>query len=459
MTRRVLVVDDDPEMCAMVASGLQAYETRTCTSVASAFEVLEADDFDVVVTDLRMPRVGGLELCRRVVASRPDTPVIVITAFGSMETAIEAIRAGAYDFVTKPFELAALRMAVRKAVEHRDLSKRVHRLEQALRESRAMDDMLGASPAMRRLFDLLERVSPSDSTVLITGESGTGKELVARALHRRSVRAHRPFIAINCAAMPESLLESELFGHVKGAFTDARSDRVGVFQRADGGTIFLDEIGELPLGLQPKLLRVLQERTIRPVGGGQEMPFDARVIAATHRDLEAAVEDGRFREDLFYRVNVIQIGVPPLRARGNDILLLAQHFIERFAAITERPVTGILPAAAEKMLAYHWPGNVRELQNCIERAVTLCRFAELTVEDLPDKIRDSRPSRLVLDTEDLSELVPMEEVERRYVLRVFEAAGQNKSFAAKILGFNRKTLYRKLRRWGAIDAEPGEDKE
>jgi two-component system response regulator HydG len=257
--------------------------------------------------------------------------------------------------------------------------------------------------------------------------------------------------------MPEPLLESELFGYVKGAFTDAKSDREGLFHRAHGGTLFLDEIGELPLALQPKLLRVLQERSIRPVGGRDESPFDARVVAATNRDLEAAVEDGRFREDLFYRINVIQISVPPLRARGNDILLLARHFIERYATISGKSVRGILPAAAERMLAYAWPGNVRELQNCIERAVTLCRFSDLTAEDLPDKVRDARPARMVLDTDDLSELVTMEEVERRYVLRVFEVAGQNKSLAAKLLGFNRKTLYRKLRRWGAVEPDPRED--
>ncbi|HET6585661.1 MAG TPA: sigma-54 dependent transcriptional regulator [Nannocystaceae bacterium] len=459
MSRRVLVVDDDAEMCAMVSRGLQSagYATETCGSVAVALECLEVGDFDAILTDLRMPKASGLDLCRSVVANRPDIPVIVLTAFGSMETAIEAIRAGAYDFVTKPVELDSLRIAVRRAVEHRDLAKRVDRLEQALRETRAMDEMLGTSPAMRRVFDLVERVAPSDSTVLTTGESGTGKELVARALHRRSPRASGPFIAINCAAMPESLLESELFGHVKGAFTDAKGDREGLFQRAHGGTLFLDEIGELPLGLQPKLLRVLQERAIRQVGGREEIPFDARVIAATNRDLEAAVEDGRFREDLYYRINVIQIPVPPLRARGNDVLLLARHFMERNAKISGKSVRGFLPAAAERLLAYVWPGNVRELQNCIERAVTLCRYSEITVEDLPDKIRDSRPSRLVLDTDDLSQLVPMEEIERRYVLRVFEAVGQNKSLAAKTLGFNRKTLYRKLQRWGAIEADHDQD--
>ncbi len=445
----------------MVARGLQSagYTTDTCTSVATAIESLDATDFDAVLTDLRMPRAGGLELCRHVVASRPDVPVIVLTAFGSMQTAIEAIRAGAYDFVTKPVELDTLRIAVRRAVEHRDLTKRVERLEHALQESRSMDEMLGASPAMRRVFDLVERVAAADSTVLTTGESGTGKELVARALHRRSPRHAGPFVAINCAAMPESLLESELFGHVKGSFTDAKADREGLFQRAHGGTLFLDEIGELPLGLQPKLLRVLQERVIRPVGGREELPFDARVVAATNRDLEAAVEEGRFREDLFYRVNVIQIAVPPLRTRGNDVLLLARHFMERYATLAGKSVRGILPAAAERLLAYLWPGNVRELQNCIERAVTLCRFSEITVEDLPDKIRDSRPSRMILDTGDLSQLLPMEEIERRYVLRVFEAMGQNKSLAAKTLGFNRKTLYRKLQRWGVGGSDPDDDSE
>jgi DNA-binding NtrC family response regulator len=288
--------------------------------------------------------------------------------------------------------------------------------------------------------------------VLITGESGTGKELVARALHQRGTRSRAPFVAINCAAVPEALLESELFGHAKGAFTDARSDRIGLFAQAEGGTLFLDEIGELPLGLQPKLLRALQERTVRPLGGNSEVAFDARIVAATNRDLETEVAEGRFREDLFYRIHVLEIATPPLRICGNDVLTLAHRFMEQFALAQGKPITGLMPATAEKLLAYPWPGNVRELQNTIERAVTLCRHSHLMVDDLPAKVRDHEQSRLVL-TMDPSDMVPMEEIERRYVTHVYEVCNGNKSLAAKVLGWSRKTLYRKLRRYGVVPEE------
>ncbi len=282
--------------------------------------------------------------------------------------------------------------------------------------------------------------------MLVTGESGTGKELVAKALHARSARSDGPFVAINCAAMPESLLESELFGHVRGAFTDARVARPGLFVKATGGTLLLDEIGEMPAGMQAKLLRALQERTVRPVGGDQEQPFDARIIAATNRDLETEVEERRFREDLFYRINVVRIHVPPLRARGSDILLLAQHFLERYAAQSRRPVVGMTSAAADKLLSYGWPGNVRELQNCIERAVALAQFDHVGLDDLPEKIRDYKTARIDVESNDPAELLPMEEVERRYIAKVLDAVGGNKTLAAQVLGFDRRTLYRKLER-------------
>jgi two-component system response regulator AtoC len=459
VTGAILIVDDDEGMCRMLETGLGArgYQTASRTSADAALELLHLHDFDAVITDVRMRGLNGIELCSRIADSRPDIPVIVITAFGSMDAAIEAIRAGAYDFVTKPFELEAIRMTVQRAVMHRSLSRKVARLEQALRETRTFESLLGSSTSMRRIYDLIERVAPSDTAVLITGESGTGKELVARALHRRSPRQAGPFVAINCAAMPETLLEGELFGHVKGAFTDAKTGRPGLFQQAHRGTLFLDEVGELPLGLQPKLLRALQEKSVRPLGSQTESSFDARIIAATNRDLETAVAEGRFRDDLYYRIHVIQIDMPPLRTRGNDILVLAQHFVERFASIAGKPVRGILPAAAEKLLAYAWPGNVRELQNCIERAVTLCRYSEVTADDLPEKVQNSKRAPAVIASDEPSDLVSMEEIERRYVLRVFEATGRNKSLAAKILGFNRKTLYRKLRRYGVIAADDSEE--
>jgi two-component system response regulator HydG len=309
---------------------------------------------------------------------------------------------------------------------------------------------------MRRVYEVLDRISDSAVTVLITGESGTGKELVARALHRRGSRCDGPFVAINCAAMPESLLESELFGHVRGAFTDARTSRVGLLLRAHRGTLLLDEIGEMPPGMQAKLLRALEERRVRPVGGSDEVPFDARIVAATNRDLAAAVEAGAFREDLYFRLNVMQIDLPPLRARGNDVLLLAQRFLERSSHRAGRPVIGIAPEAARKLLAYHWPGNVRELHNCMERAVALARYEQITVDDLPERITAYRPARIDLPSgEDPDNLPPLDEIDRRYVVRVLEAVGGHRARAAAILGVDRKTLYRKLERWNG--APPGDE--
>jgi two-component system response regulator HydG len=446
---RVLVVDDDREMLDLlrVQLGRRGYEVAATAAGADAFARLASEDFDVVVTDLNMRGMNGIELCQRAVANRPDIPVVVITAFGSLDTAIAAIRAGAYDFLAKPFDADALAIAVDRAVQHRALRAEVTRLRQVVTHARGTDEIVGASAAMSAVFELLARVAQSEATVLITGESGTGKELVARAIHATSRRADGPFVAVNCAALPEALLESELFGHARGAFTDAKASRVGLFAQADGGVLLLDEIGELPLGLQPKLLRALQERRVRPVGSDVESGFDVRVIAATNRDLQSDVEDRKFREDLYYRINVIHVAMPPLRSRGGDVLLLAQRFIRVFAAREGKNVIGLSPPAAERLLAYAWPGNVRELQNCMERAVALARFDELMVEDLPERIRDYRRVPILVDTEDPTEMIPLEEVERRYVLRVLEAVGDNKSLAAQVLGLDRSTLYRKLERY------------
>ncbi|HEX5064245.1 MAG TPA: sigma-54 dependent transcriptional regulator, partial [Kofleriaceae bacterium] len=417
---------------------------------ADALAALSDHDVDVVVTDLNMKGMTGLEVCQRIVADRPDIPVILLTAFGSFETAVGAIRAGAYDFVTKPVEIEALAIAIRRAGEHRQLRGEVKRLREAVESTRGRGDLIGASPAMRQVYDLIDQVSTTDATILITGESGTGKEVVARAVHDRSRRKDGPFVAINCAAMPEALLESELFGHAKGAFTDAKANRLGLFQQANGGTLFLDEIGEMAIALQPKLLRAIQERKVRPVGAESEVPVDVRIIAATNRDLEEMVEDKRFREDLYYRINVIHIPLPPLRARGGDVLMLAQHMLRQYAVVHDKKVVGLSPAAAERLVAYEWPGNVRELGNCLERAVALAHFEEIQVDDLPDKIR-LRSRAPSLSGTDLPELLTLEEVERRHVLRVLEACNGNRTDAAKMLGLDRKTLYRKLLRWGVGD--------
>jgi two-component system response regulator HydG len=444
---RVFLVDDDRSLCETLEAGLKkrGYEVAWATSADAAFQHVLAEDFDVVVTDVRMPGADGLTLCDRIAANRPDLPVVVMTAFGSFDAAVAAIRAGAYDFISKPVLLDVLVIAIDRAARTRALSEEVRRLREG--STRAESDPFTKSAAMRKVHDLVARVAESDASVLITGESGTGKEVIAHAIHERSRRARGPFVAIDCTAMPETLLETELFGHAKGAFTDAREARTGLFAQARGGTLFLDELGDMPLTLQPKILRALQERKIRPVGSNTEIPIDVRILAATNRDLEAAVEEKRFREDLYFRLNVIQIALPPLRSRAGDVLPLAQHFLETFARRAHKAVGGIAPAAAEKLLAYAWPGNVRELQNCMERAVTLARFEQVIVDDLPEKVRDYRSSHVIVASDDPAELVPMEEVERRYVRRVLEAVGGNKTAAARILGFERKTLYRKLERW------------
>ncbi len=452
---RILIIDDDRSMCEILDSALRRrdFEVAWRTAPDEGLRLLGDQDFDVVVTDLNMQGMSGVDLCRQIAENREDIPVVVMTAFGSMETAVAAIRAGAYDFVTKPFEMDDIALTLERALRHRALREEVKRLRRAVDDSGKFDDIIGQSSAMEKAYDLLDRVADSDTTVLITGESGTGKELVARALHKRSPRNRGPFVAINCAAMPETLLESELFGHTRGAFTDARQARPGLFVKAQGGTLFLDEIGEMPMGMQAKLLRALQERTVRPVGGDVEVPFDARIVAATNRDLETEVEEKRFREDLFYRINVVRINVPPLRSRGSDVLLLAQHFIERYSAAGRSKVKGMSSGAADKLLSYPWPGNVRELQNCVERAVALARYDQIGVDDLPEKIRDFKSSRVIVETEDPSELLPMDEVERRYILRVLEAVGGNKTMAAQVLGFDRRTLYRKLERCGVAEGK------
>jgi two-component system response regulator HydG len=452
MSRRVLIVDDDRDMCELLETDLKkrGFSISWHTSAEEALGVMMDKDFDAVLTDLRMSGINGIDFCDRCVSNRPDVPVIVITAFGSLETAVAAIRAGAYDFVSKPIEMEMLALTLERAVNHRALKEKVNLLSRAVEISQKFDEIIGQSQVMEKLYDLLVRIADSDASVLITGESGTGKELVAQILHRQSSRQTGPFVAINCAALPNQLLESELFGHTQGAFTDARATKKGLILQAEGGTLLLDEIGDFPITLQPKLLRALEERSLRPIGGSSEIPFDVRVIATTNRDLESAVEEGRFREDLYYRLNVIKIELPPLRARGTDILLLAQHFVRQFAARSNKHVVGVSSAAAEKLLGYSWPGNVRELRNAVERAVALTRYERMTVADLPEKIRAYQRNHVLVGSTDPTELLPMEEVERRYILHVLQSVGGNKTLAARVLGFDRKTLYRKLVRYGTV---------
>jgi two-component system response regulator HydG len=443
----ILIVDDQQSMCEMLETDLRlrGHHTQWCLSAAEALAIVKEHDIDVVLTDVRMPGTSGLQLCDELHRTRPDIPVVVMTAFGSLETAVSAMRAGAYDFITKPVELDLLALTIDRAVERQRLGQQVKLLTEQQTPPRPFGELLGDSVAMHRIYDQLPRLAASDASVLITGESGTGKELVARSIHECSPRAGQPYVAINCAAMSETLLESELFGHTRGAFTDARQDRKGLFLEAEGGTLLLDELGDMPLAMQVKLLRALEENRVRPVGGDRDIPFNVRVLAATHRDLETAVEEERFRQDLFYRINVIQLHLPPLRARGTDVLMLAKYFVTRFASKAQRPIEGIDEAVAERLLAYSWPGNIRELRNVIERAVTLTRHNLLTVEDLPEKVRDYRSSTVYIGGDDPTELVPMDEIERRYIAHVLKSVDNNQSQAAKILGVDRKTLYRKLK--------------
>lgn len=447
MKGHILVIDDERNMVDLLETDLtlRGYKVSGFTSSTAALEAVSATDAQVILTDLQMPGVNGLQVCERVVANRPDIPVVVMTAFGSMETAIEAIRAGAWDFVTKPVEMELLAVVMDRAVRHHNLQEEVRRLTDKPQPTDRFEELIGASPPMQKLFDQIRKIAPTSANVLITGESGTGKELVARAIHRHSLRKDGPFVGINCAAIPENLLESELFGHAKGAFTDARADRKGLFQQAQGGTLFLDEIGDFPLALQAKLLRAMEERSVRPVGGDKEIAFDARILTATNRDLQAAVEAGRYREDFYFRINVIQLDLPPLRSRGNDVLLIARSLLQSFARDMGKNVSDFQPSVAERFLNYDWPGNVRELRNVIERAVALTEFEKLIVDDLPDRIRDYRQSTFRIDTSNPAELQTLEAVERQYIQRVLASVQGNRTEAARILGVDRKTLYRRLK--------------
>ena len=442
---RILMADDDPgalrDSTAVLVSAGHAVTPRS--SARELLAALATDDADVVLSAVTTRDLNGLELCQHVVANRPDVPVILTTADARVETAIAAIRAGAYDFLVKPLQPAALLTAVERAAQRRALLQQINLLHHGGRRV-GFEGILAESRVMRDVLEVVSRVADSEASVLISGASGTGKELVARALHNHSRRSGRPFVSINCAALPEALLESELFGHARGAFTDAKQAHAGLFAQAQGGTLLLDEIGDMPIALQPKLLRALQERTMRPVGSTTEIPLDVRILASSNQDLEAAVEAKRFRSDLFFRVNVVNVALPPLRVRGNDILLLARHFLRGFALREAKAIRAIGPAAAEKLLAYDWPGNVRELQNCIERAVALGRYDELGPADLPERIREHSPVRLVLGPDDVAELLSLREIEHRYIARVLSVVDGNKTIAASVLGIDRKTLYRKL---------------
>jgi two-component system response regulator HydG len=456
MKEHILIVDDDQDQCDLLATLVSRldYRVTSTTSPADALTLAASGPFDAILTDLGMSTMSGTELCSRITSSRADVPVIVVTGLGSMEGAVASMRAGAYDFLNKPVDVNVLGITLQRAVQHRRLREEVKRLREQVPNAQ-LGSMIGESPPMKRVIDLIGRVGPTEASVLICGETGTGKELVARAVHSAGPRGSGPFVAINCAAVPATLLESELFGHARGAFTDAKGAREGLFVRASGGTLFLDEVGEMPLEMQTKLLRALQERTVRPIGSNDEVAFDTRIVTATHRDLEREVADRRFREDLYYRVNVVRIPVPPLRERGSDILMLATYFLRKAAERTRKGEVEMKmpPQFAAPLLAYDWPGNVRELENCMERAVALARFDHVSVEDLPEKVRAFKPDKVKLAIEDSDEILTLDELARRYILRALRIVGGNRSRAAELLGLDRRTLYRRMEKYNQTSSE------
>ncbi len=441
----ILVVDDDPDMREMVHDMLKdrGHQVTTAGSGQDALKTLAEGDYAVVLTDLRMKGMQGLELLTEIKRTYPDINVILMTGFGSVETAVEAMKHGASDYITKPVKKDDLVRVIERVVREAALRREVSRLRKEVHREYSFHQILGKSKPMQAVFDLIKRVADSPTNVLITGESGTGKELVAKAIHFNSDRKDAPFIPVNCAAIPEQLLESELFGHMRGAFTDAKFDKRGLFEEAQKGTLFLDEISELPLMLQAKLLRAIQEKEIRRVGANKPVPVDVRIIAATNLNLGEEVKAKRFRDDLYYRLNVIELKLPPLRDRREDIPLLVDAFLKKCGDARGKAVKGVSEAGLAMLMDYAWPGNVRELENVIERAVTLSRGEKVTPDDLPPAVQGARGDRRVLD-EAAEKTLPLHEIEKEYIKKILEKMGGNKYQAAHALGIDRKTLYRKL---------------
>jgi two-component system response regulator PilR (NtrC family) len=460
----ILVVDDERSMreFLVIFLGRAGYSVEAAANGAEARRAMAAREHDVVITDLQMPDATGLDVLRESKAAHPDTQVIIVTAYATTDTAIAAMKAGAYDYLTKPFKLDEVGLVVERAFERRLLLRQNVVLRDEIKGRYRLDRLLGKSTAMQRVFDMLRKIAPARTSVLLVGESGTGKELAARALHELSPRADHDFVAINCGAIPETLIESELFGHVKGSFTGATTDKRGLFEAAHGGTLMLDEVAELPLPMQVKLLRVLQERRVKPVGGVAEREIDVRVVAATNRDLEAEVEKGTFRQDLYYRLNVIQVRMPPLRDRREDIPLLVEHFVRKFSAEHGQAVggRGVDPAAMSALTSYNFPGNVRELENLVERAVTLATDGRITADALPDLSRAARaaaagpelpPTGFDLERE-------LEAFERGFVMKALERTGGNRTLAARLLGISFRSMRYRLSKLGisGSDDDAGE---
>lgn len=456
----ILLVDDERSVREFLAIYLKrsGHQVETAASTTEARAAIGRHEFDILITDLRMPDGTGLDVLAESKRRRPETQVVVVTAYATAETAIAAMKAGAYDYLLKPFKVDEVGLVVERALERRTLLRQNVTLRAEIQGRYRLDRLLGKSVAMGRLFDMIRKIAPARTSVLLVGESGTGKELAARALHELSPRVDHTFVAVNCGAIPEALLESELFGHVKGAFTGAATDKEGLFEAASGGTLFLDEIGELPQSMQVKLLRALQERRVKRVGGVAEKEVDVRVVAATNRDLETEVERGTFRQDLFYRLNVIQIRMPPLRERREDVPLLVEHFLRKFSAEHGKTVGEIDPAAMSVLTAYNFPGNVRELENLIERAVTLACQTRISVEDLPElRTTASRGSRAAaeLPVEGLNLEREVESFERGIILKALERTAGNRTEAARLLGISFRSIRYRLSKLGIAGGDPG----
>jgi len=447
LRRRILIIDDDSSLRRVLEYNLQeeGYEVDTAASGEEGLRRFSEQTTDLVITDMKMPGMDGFQVLKAVKERSPGTLVIIVTAFGEVDSAVNAMKAGAYDYITKPFNRDELKLTVRKALHLTGLSEENRRLKDRLSDRKEFRNIIGISPAMERVFDMVRRVADTEATVLITGESGTGKELVARAVHSLGSRRDAPFVAVNCAAIPKDLLESELFGHVKGAFTGAVRDRAGKFAQADGGTLFLDEVGEMPVELQPKLLRALQERSVEPVGGSAPQKVDVRLVAATNSDLEKAIRDGAFREDLYYRLAVIPIHLPPLRERREDIPLLIRHFTAKHGA----EAISFSDEAVEALAAYDWPGNVRELENTVERLLIMREGDSVTIGDLPDKLRGIRGSGPAGSVVNLpAEGYPLEQLEREIVVEALERNGWNQTAAARFLRIPRHVLIYRMEKYG-----------
>jgi two-component system response regulator HydG len=448
----ILVVDDDLSHLKTLKTIISSwgYKTTEANDGTKAVECVKERPYDLILMDVRMAEMSGIEALKQIKGYNPSIPILIMTAYSSVDSAVEALKAGAYDYLTKPLDFDVLKLTLERALEHIGLKEENKYLKDKLSADYDLKNIIGKSKAMKGMIDMLAMIAPSEATVLITGESGTGKELIAKSIHHNSNRKKHPLVVVNCAALTETLLESELFGHEKGAYTGADKRREGRFMQADKGTIFLDEIGEMSATMQAKLLRVIQEREIQRVGGDETLSVDVRILAATNRNLEDEVENGKFREDLYYRLNVVMLNVPPLRERQDDISLLAQHFLEKYTEKNRKKVKGFSPLVMDMLIKYEWPGNVRELENTIERAVILLTGDHITEKELPSNITEpySEISDWVEQPKPIAANRPLEDIEKEAILATLEATGGNKSETARRLKINRKTLHKKLKDYG-----------